>query len=88
MVRVLHGVPNLLGAKVGKKSPNQRIERIELICMGAGVLLKKLRHTYGDYFGPGMSCQVDQCIRDIEQVERGYMHRQDVKAQRVESCQA
>ncbi len=88
MVRVLHGVPNLLGAKVGKKSPNERIERIELICMGAGFLLKKLRHTYGSDFGCGMTEQVNQCIRDIEQVERGYMHRQDVKAQRVESCQA
>jgi len=34
-----------------KKSVNKRIERIELVCMGAGLLLKKLRYSYGSDFG-------------------------------------
>jgi hypothetical protein len=68
---------------VGKKSPNQRIERIEQICIGAGFLLKKLRCTYGSDFGVGMTDQVNQCIRDCDHVARNREIREANKSSEV-----
>lgn len=57
------------------KSAAKRIERLELVCMGAGLLLKKLQYRYGEDFGVGMEQQVRQCINDINQIERARTQR-------------
>ncbi|WP_225784488.1 hypothetical protein [Xenophilus sp. Marseille-Q4582] len=52
-----------------KKSPTQRIERLEGIVVGAGFLLLKLKQQYGADFSVGMNQMVMECIRDCRQVE-------------------
>lgn len=58
------------------KSNIKRIRRLEDVAMGAGLLLQKLRHTYGSDFGVGMTEQVDHCILDIKQIERARLDRE------------
>jgi hypothetical protein len=60
-----------------KKSPSKRIERLELVCLGAGLLLKKLQYRYGSDFGYGMDEQVRQCLRDIRQIEASHIQRKE-----------
>jgi len=62
-----------------KKTNAQKEARNERVLMGAGLLLKKLRHSYGAEFGVGMTEQVDQCIRDIDQIGRGILQRENAK---------
>lgn len=64
---------------MAKKTSAQKAARNEQVLMGAGFLLKKLRHSYGSQFGVGMTEQVDQCIRDIDQIERGIWQRENAK---------
>jgi hypothetical protein len=59
-----------------KKSTAKRIDRLELVCIGAGFLLKKLQHTYGGDFGVGTTEQVRHCINDIKQIERARTQRE------------
>jgi hypothetical protein len=55
---------------------NKRIERLEGIAMGAGFLLQKLRAKYGDDFGVGMTEQVNDCIRDTQQIANDVLQRE------------
>jgi len=55
---------------------NKRIERLEAIAMGAGFLLQKLRAKYGDDFGVGMTEQVNDCIRDTQQIANDVLQRE------------
>lgn len=64
-----------------KKTGAQKAARNERVLMGAGFLLKKLRHTYGAEFGVGMTEQVDQCISDIDQIGRGILQRENAKTE-------
>lgn len=66
---------------MAKKSPTQRIARLEDIVAGAGFLLQKLQYQYGSDFGHGMSQQVRDCIRDCQQVAAARAQREaDAKA--------
>lgn len=58
-----------------KKSPTQRIERLEDIVIGAAFLVQKLKHRYGDDFGVGIAEQVDQFLRDAHNVEHSRNQR-------------
>jgi len=60
-----------------------RVARLESIAMGAGLLLQKLRYSYGNDFGIGMTEQVDDCIRDIKQIENDVMHKARLEASRA-----
>lgn len=62
------------------KTAAKKAKRNEQVLMGAGLLLKRLRYSYGLQFGVGMTEQVDQCIRDIDQIERGILQRENAKA--------
>lgn len=62
---------------MAKKSPTQRIERLEGMVIGMGFLLMELKASYGRNFGNGMSEQVNQALRDYRQV-----------CQASEACQA
>ena len=53
---------------MAKKSNAKRIERLEQIIIGSGFLLQKLNVRYGKDFSFGMVEQVQQCIRDCNQV--------------------
>lgn len=66
---------------MAKKTSAQKAARNEQVLMGAGLLLKKLRHSYGAEFGVGMTEQVNQCIRDIDQIERGIWQRENAKTE-------
>ena len=55
---------------------NKRIERLEGIAMGACFLLQKLRAEYGDDFGAGMTEQVNDCIRDAQQIANNVLQRE------------
>lgn len=65
---------------MARKTKAKKAERNEQVLMGAGLLLKKLRYSYGSQFGVGMTEQVDKCIRDIDQIERGIWQRENAKA--------
>jgi len=65
---------------MAKKSPTQRLARVEDICMGAGFLLMKLQSKYGHDFGEGMREQVRDCIRDCQQVTQNRMQREAAAA--------
>ena len=65
---------------MARKTAAKKAKRNEQVLIGAGLLLKKLRHSYGSQFGVGMTEQVDQCIRDIDQIERGIWQRETAKA--------
>ena len=54
---------------------NKRIERLEGIAIGAGFILQKLRAKYGDDFGAGMTEQVNDCIRDAQQIANNVLQR-------------
>ena len=64
---------------MARKTAAKKAKRNEQVLMGAGLLLKKLRHSYGSQFGVGMTEQVDQCIRDIDQIGRGILQRENAK---------
>lgn len=61
---------------MAKKSNAKRIDRLEDICIGAGLLLTLLRARYGIDFSEGMSQQVYQCIRDCNQVGQARQQRE------------
>jgi hypothetical protein len=63
-----------MAGKIAKM--NKRIERLEGIAMGAGFLLQKLRAKYGDDFGVGMTEQVNDCIRDTQQIANDVLQRE------------
>lgn len=63
-----------MAGKIAKM--NKRIERLEGIAMGAGFLLQKLRAKYGDDFGVGMTEQVNDCVRDAQQVANNVLQRE------------
>ena len=63
-----------MAGKIAKM--NKRIERLEGIAMGAGFLLQKLRAKYGDDFGAGMTEQVNDCIRDTQQIANNVLQRE------------
>ena len=63
-----------MAGKIAKM--NKRIERLEGIAMGAGYLLQKLRAKYGDDFGVGMTEQVNDCIRDTQQIANDVLQRE------------
>lgn len=64
---------------MAKKSPTQRIERLEGMVIGMGFLLMKLKASYGCDFGDGMSDQVNQALRDYRQVCQASEARQAAK---------
>lgn len=66
---------------MARKTAAKKAERNEQVLMGAGFLLKKLRHSYGAEFGIGMTEQVNQCIRDIDQIERGIWQRENARTE-------
>lgn len=68
---------------MGKRSMSNRIERLEDICIGAGLLLKKLRAQHGQTVGVGMNEQINECIRDCDHVARNREIREENKAQGV-----
>lgn len=70
---------------MAKKSPAQKIERLESVVMGMGFLLLKLKSDYGHDFGYGMAEQVDQALRDYRQVCQAHQQRQDAAKKREES---
>lgn len=55
---------------MAKKSPTQRIDRLEQIVIGAAFLMQKLKHRYGADFGVGIDQQVNQFLRDALAVEQ------------------
>ena len=61
---------------MSKKTPTQRIARLEGIVAGAGFLLLKLHGRYGHDFGEGLSTQVQQCIHACHQVVRAREQRE------------
>lgn len=63
-----------MAGKIAKM--NKRIERLEGIAMGAGFLLQKLRAKYGEDFGVGMTEQVNDCIRDAQQIANNVIQRE------------
>ena len=63
-----------MAGKIAKM--NKRIERLEGIAMGAGFLLQKMRAKYGDDFGVGMTEQVNDCIRDTQQIAHNVLQRE------------
>jgi hypothetical protein len=63
-----------MAGKIAKM--NKRIERLEGLAMGAGFLLQKLRAKYGDDFGVGMTEQVNDCIRDTQQIANDVLQRE------------
>lgn len=64
---------------MSRKTPTQKIERLEQIVMGMGFLLLKLQGQYGNDFGYGMTEQVDQALRDYRDVCHSHQQRQDAK---------
>ena len=62
---------------MSRKTPAQKIERLETIVMGMGFLLLKLKAQYGDDFGYGMAEQVDQALQDYRAVSQSHQQRQD-----------
>lgn len=66
---------------MSKKSPTQRIARLEDIVVGAGFLLMKLQSRYGRDFGEGMHEQVIDCIRDCQRVGEARAQRQAATGQ-------
>lgn len=50
---------------MAKQSPAKRMEGMVI---GMGFLLMKLKSTYGHDFGSGMTEQVNQALRDYQQV--------------------
>ena len=63
-----------MAGKIAKM--NKRIVRLEGIAMGACFLLQKLRAEYGDDFGAGMTEQVNDCIRDAQQIANNVLQRE------------
>ncbi|WP_143042985.1 hypothetical protein ABL840_09000 [Variovorax sp. NFACC27] len=61
---------------MAKKSPAQRIARLEDIAIGAGFLLTKLHVRYGSDFGEGMREQIRACIKDCNQVAASRAQRE------------
>lgn len=66
---------------MAKKSPTQRIARLEDIVAGAGFLLMKIQSRYAADFGEGMRAQVQDCIRDCNQVSAARAQRQAATGQ-------
>lgn len=64
---------------MAKKSPTQRIERLEGMVIGMGFLLMKLRSSYGEDFGEGMTEQVSQALHDYRQVCQAKTAREAAK---------
>ena len=60
---------------MSKKSPSQKIVRLENIVMGMGFLLLKLKHQYGHELGYGMEEQINQALRDFRNVCRAHEQR-------------
>jgi len=60
---------------MSKKSPTQKIERLENIIMGMGFLLLKLKSQYGHALGYGMEEQINQALRDYRNVSRAHEQR-------------
>lgn len=58
-----------------KKSPTQRINRLEEIVIGAAFLVQKLELRYGADFGDGIAEQVNQFLRDAHNVEQSRKQR-------------
>jgi hypothetical protein len=65
---------------MAKKSPTQRIARLEDIVGGAGFLLMKLQSKYGGDFGEGMRAQVRDCLKDCQQVAAARAQREEAAA--------
>lgn len=57
------------------KSTAKRIERLELVALGAGFLLRQLQARYGADFSIGMDEQVRQCLNDCKQIEQARKQR-------------
>lgn len=66
---------------MSRKTPTQKIDRLESIVIGMGFLLLKLKARYGDDFGYGMTEQVDQAMRDFRAVSQSRQQRLDARAQ-------
>ena len=60
---------------MSKKSPSQKIERLENIVMGMGFLLLKLKSQYGHDLGYGMEEQINQALRDYHNVCQAHEQR-------------
>lgn len=58
-----------------RKTPAQKIERLESIVLGMGFLLLKLKSEYGHDFGYGMAEQVDQALQDYQAVSQSHQQR-------------
>lgn len=71
---------------MSKKSATKRIDRLEGICIGAGLLLQKLQARYGADFGVGIEEQVRQCINDCRQVEQARQQRQASAAEKQQKA--
>ena len=50
------------------KSKNKRIEYLESVSIGAGFLLRTLQLRYGADFSIGLDKQINECIRDCNQI--------------------
>jgi hypothetical protein len=69
---------------MSKKSPTQRIARLEDIVIAAGHLVLKLKQRYSADFGVGIDDQVNQFMRDALSVEQA--RNQRLKAQEARNA--
>lgn len=65
---------------MSKKSPAQRIDRLEQVVIGAAFLMQKLRCRYGADFGVGIDEQVNQFLRDARAIESARNQRMKSQA--------
>lgn len=70
------------------KSNIKRIRRLEDVAIGAGFLLQTLRARYGADFGYGIEEQVNDCIRDTNEISRNRVQREvrEAKQSQVEAA--
>lgn len=66
---------------MSRKTPTQKIDRLESIVIGMGFLLLKIKGQYGDDFGYGMTDQVDHAMRDYRAVSQSRQQRLDAREQ-------